>query len=180
MTLKNIKTEILQSLHIDKVRKNSIFAHACTAHSMQGQSVDTDITIFDYNHPLVRNYPEWLYTSITRARDLSRVKFFRYNTDINDELNMRNITSYFNRKVENYKLQDRRNKFTIPKEGYVNTEWFMKNIKNQCNYCGCGFTLDIRKGSVMTNLTAQRVLNSEPHTLQNIIPYCCRCNCSCK
>ena len=75
ITLKNVKTEILQSLHIDKVRKNFIFAWCCTAYSMQGQSVDTDITIFDYNHFLVRDYPEWLYTCITRARDLNRVIF---------------------------------------------------------------------------------------------------------
>ena len=180
MTLKNVKTNILQSIHIEKVRHNFIFAYTCTAHSMQGSSVDTDITIFDYSHPLVRNYPEWLYCCITRCRDLSRVKFFKYSTDTNDDLNMRNIVSYFNRKVENYKLQDRKAKRAIPKEGYVNAEWFMNNITNNCNYCGCGFTLDIKKGSVITNLTAQRVFNSEPHTLENIIPYCRRCNCSCK
>ena len=100
MTLKNIKTEILQSLHIDKVRKNFIFAWCCTAHSMQGQSVDTDITIFEYNHFLVRDYPEWIYTCITRARDLNRVKFFRYNKNTNDKLNEQFITSDFERKIE--------------------------------------------------------------------------------
>ena len=55
--------------------------------SLQGASVDTDITIFDYNHFLVGDYPEGIYTCITRARDLNRVKFFRYNTDKDYELN---------------------------------------------------------------------------------------------
>ena len=180
VTLKNVKTEILQSIHIDKVRKAFILASCCTAHSMQGSSVDTDITIFDYNHFLVRNYPEWLYTCIIRARDLNRVKFFKYNSDKDDELNKQNILSYFNRKIENYKTQDRKAKRDIPKEGYVNAQWFLNNITNQCNYCGCGFTLDMNKGNVITNLTAQRLSNSEPHSLDNIIPYCKRCNCSCK
>ena len=34
--------------------------------------------------------------------------------------------SYFNRKIENYKLQDRKGKRQIPKEGYVNAEWFLE------------------------------------------------------
>ena len=57
---------------------------------------------------------------------------------------------------------------------------FFDNIINQCNYCGCGFHSAIKNGNITTNLTAQRVLNSEPHTLDNIIAYCKRCNCSCK
>ena len=180
MTLKNVKTEILQSINIDKVRRNFIYAYCCTDHSMQGSSVDNDITIFDYNHPLIRDYPEWIYTSITRARDLSRVKFFRYKNDTDDELNEKFIMNYFERKIENYKIQDKNNKFTIPKEGYVNKQWFIDNIKNQCNYCGCGFTISMNKGNVSTNLTAQRKQNDKCHELSNIIPFCIRCNCSCK
>ena len=56
----------------------------------------------------------------------------------------------------------------------------MDNIKNQCNYCGCGFTLDIKKGSISANLTAQRVNNEVSHTLDNCIAYCHRCKSSCK
>ena len=74
--LKDIKSQVVKGLHKDYVRKKHIFACCCTAHSTQGASVDTNMTIFDYNHPLVRNYPEWLYTIITRCRDLSRIKFF--------------------------------------------------------------------------------------------------------
>ena len=180
LTLKNIKSNILQSLHIDKVRRNFIFAHCCTAHSMQGQSVDTDITIFDYNHFLVKDYPEWLYSSVTRARDLNKVKFFRYRNDTNDKLNEQFINSYFERKILNYKEQDKKAKRNIPKEGYVNVQWFKNNITNNCNYCGCGFNISINNGNIMSNLTAQRKSNSEPHVLKNIIPYCVRCNCSCK
>ena len=36
---------------------------------------------------------------------------------------------------------------------------FLENIKNQCNYCGCGFYTTMNNGSITTNLTAQRVNN---------------------
>ena len=140
--------------------------------------MDDEITIFDYNNFCNENYPEWLWTSITRTRDLSKVKFFKYNKGTSDDFNQKLIMSYFNRKVENYRLQDKKGKRQLPKQGYVNTEWFLKNITNSCNCCGCGFSLDIYRGGIMSNLTAQRVNNEEAHTLDNIVPCCRRCNCS--
>ena len=179
MKLKNTKTDILQPIQIKKVRENFIFAHCTTCHSAQGSSIDGDITIFDYNHFDIRNYREWLWTAITRARDLNKVKFYKYSDDINDEFNYKCMKSKYERKIENYKQQDRKAKRTIPKEGYVNVKWFFDNITNQCNYCGCGFHTIIKGGNITTNLTAQRVNNEYTHTLDNIIPYCDRCNRSC-
>ena len=179
-TLKNVKTLILQSLPVKKVRENFIFASCCTCHSAQGTSIDDTISIFDYNHPLVRNYPEWLWTAITRCRDLNKVKFFKYNDNTNDDFNEQCIKSYFERKILNYKEQDKQAKRTIPKEGYVNAQWFWDNINNQCNFCGCGFHVDMKHGNITANMTAQRKNNELTHTLDNIIPYCKRCNCSCK
>ena len=178
MTLKNVKTQILQSIHIDKVRKNFIFAYCMTCHSAQGSSIDGDITIFDWNHFDIRNYREWIWTAIARCRDLNKVKFFKYNSDKTDEFNYKCMMSYDERKIANYK--DRKAKRKIPKEGYVNVEWFLENIKNQCNYCGCGFVTSMNNGNITTNLTCQRVNNEYTHTLDNIVAYCKRCNCSCK
>ena len=180
LLLKNVKSGKISPLPIEKARKAFIFAWCSTCHSAQGSSVDEEITIFDYNHFLVKDYPEWIYTALTRCRDLNKVKFFRYKNDKDDEFNKQNIISYFERKIEAYKTQDRTAKRSIPKVGYVNVEWFIDNIRNQCNYCGCGFHLDIRNGNIMSNLTCQRVNNELTHTLENIVPYCCRCNCSCK
>ena len=86
-SLKNVKTEILQSLSVDKTRSNFICAYCSTCHSAQGSSIDDTITIFDYNHFLVKNYPEWIWTAITRCRDLNKVKFYKYTKDIDDVFN---------------------------------------------------------------------------------------------
>ena len=49
-TLKHVKTEILQSLSVDKIRSNCIFAYCSICHSAQGSSFVATITVFDYNH----------------------------------------------------------------------------------------------------------------------------------
>ena len=71
-TLKNVKTEILQAVEVAKIRSNFIFAYCSTCHSAQGSSIDDTITMFDYNHFLIKNYPEWIWTAITRCRDLNK------------------------------------------------------------------------------------------------------------
>ena len=75
--------------------------------------MDDEITIFDYNHFLVKNYPEWLWTAITRTRDLSKVKFFKYSMDTSDDFNQKLIMSYYNRKIEttNYRTERVRDKY---------------------------------------------------------------------
>ena len=88
--------------------------------------------------------------------------------------------NYFERKTLNDKEQDRKAKRSIPREGYINTQWFLDNINNQYNYCGCGFTIDMKNGNTIINLTAQRKDNELTHTIENIIPFCKLCNCSCK
>ena len=125
MTLKDTKTNIPQSIQIKKVRDNFIFAHCTTCHSDQGSSIDGDITLFDYNHFDIRNYRELLWTAITRARNLSKVKFYKYSDEVNDEFNCKCMNSKYERKNEHYKQQDRKAKRTIPKEGYVNVKFFL-------------------------------------------------------
>ena len=55
LLLKNVKEGKLHPLPLDKARSSFIFASCCTPHSAQGCSVDDEITIFDYNHFLVKN-----------------------------------------------------------------------------------------------------------------------------
>ena len=47
--LKNVKTNVLQPLNIEKVRKTVIFAHCITCHSALGSNTDGDITTTSEN-----------------------------------------------------------------------------------------------------------------------------------
>ena len=127
---------------------------------------------------MANSYPEWILTAITRARDLNKVKFYKYTEDIHDVFNQKCMLNYFERKVLNHKERDRKAKRHIPKEGYVNTQWLLDNLDNQCNCCGCGLTIDLKHGNIITNLTAQRKDNEYTHTLDNFIPFCKQRNCS--
>ena len=49
LKLKNVKTDVLQPLKIEKVRKTFIFAHCITCHSALGSNTDGDITTTSEN-----------------------------------------------------------------------------------------------------------------------------------
>ena len=71
--------------------------------------------IFDWKYHRVTN--EWLYTAISRCTDLNNVTFYDYEEPTDDD-NLR--SSYFKKKIENYKKQDKEAKRKIPKDDYIN------------------------------------------------------------
>ena len=74
--------------------KHFIHAYCATCHSSQGASVDKSITIHEWNkeHLVSR---EWIYTAITRARDINKVKFC-VNKDVDDtDLNEAQLTTIY-------------------------------------------------------------------------------------
>ena len=87
------------------LQKHFIYAYCYTCHSKQGCSVDDDIVIYDWS--LWCCCPNWYWTSITRARDLNRVKFYKYDTDENNLTQMQ-VETYFRNKVAGYKEQDQK------------------------------------------------------------------------
>ena len=83
---------------ISLVQKHFIHNYCRTCHSLQGSSVEDEITIFDWKDPHVTR--KWIYTAITRATDLKKVKFHKYDVDLE---NKRQVMQYFQRKVDRYK-----------------------------------------------------------------------------
>ena len=84
--------------------------------------------------------------------------------------------NYFDRKVLAYKEQDRKNRFEIPKDNYVNAERLKDNVNGKCANCGCGFVLSMDSGNIDSNLTCQRLCNDLPHTKDTVIAFCASCN----
>ena len=57
------------------IDNNFIFSYCGTCHSLQGSSIDKEITIFEWSFKHVSR--NWLYTAITRATHLNNVKLFK-------------------------------------------------------------------------------------------------------
>jgi hypothetical protein len=155
------------------VKKNFIHNYCRTCHSFQGSSIDNPITIFDWRFMHVNR--KWLYTSITRATDLKQVQFFDYDENKESEEEM---YQYFQRKVERYKQQDRKAKRKIDEHTYITKDILVSWIGKSCNSCGDCLVYSRFNGKIDCNLTAQRVSNSDSHTIENVIPYCLYCNTS--
>ena len=79
--------------------------------------------------------------------------------------------------MKGYKLQDTKDQRTIS-DNYVTVDWLMKCINKPCCECGCNLELEPDSAFLSSNITAQRVDNSQCHSLDNIIPMCRICNCS--
>ena len=72
--------------------KSKFISNYCrTCHSIQGSSLDSSITIFDYRFEHASR--EWLDVAITRATDLSQVYVYDYKED--KDLYDNFINSYF-------------------------------------------------------------------------------------
>jgi hypothetical protein len=85
---------------------------------------------------------------------------------------------YFKNKCDGYKEQDKKAGRTIG-ENYINITWLDKCMNKCCGGCGCNFSIDIDDNhNVTSDITAQRLDNSLPHTIDNIIPMCVNWNFS--
>ena len=160
------------TLSTKTIKNNFIFSYCGTCHSYQGSSIDESMTIHDYKYHFVNR--RWLWTAITRATDLNNVWFHEYNEK---PFNNKLVKSYFEKKIEGYKLQDAKANRPIS-DKYVTVDWLMKCINKPCCECGCNLELNLETCFPSSNITAQRVDNSLSHNLDNIIPMCKICNCS--
>ena len=174
LDIRSVCSQEITTVPLKMIRSHFIFNYCGTCHSQQGASIDTCITIFDYKHFFVSR--EWIWVSITRATDLDNVYFYDYTFD--EELNKNLIRTYFERKVKNYKSQDRDAGREISKENYVDTNWLMKAVNKRCFSCQCDFFISFDTGNTFSNITADRVNCSSDHNIFNIVPMCRWCNTS--
>ena len=75
------------------------------------------------------------------------------------------------------KKQDKEAKRKIPKDNYINVEWFFDNIGKICPICQKeDLNYEINDGNVTSNITADRLDCLGVHNLDNIQPCCITCN----
>ena len=111
--------------------------YCLTCHSVQGLSMDDEVTIFDCNTPYVdRNF---VWTAITRVRDLKNVTYFEHSNDEVQALEDSRLKQYFNLKINGYKKQDIKTKREIDKDKFIDLNWLCDQVSKHdrcplCNY----------------------------------------------
>ena len=173
--LKNVATGDRQGITRRLLQKNFIYAYCYTCHSKQGCSVDDDIVIYDWS--LWCCCPNWYWTSITRCRDLNRVKFYKYDTD-NNNISKMKVETYFRNKVMSYKEQDQNAGRDIEGDDYVDINYLINMMNETCQNCNEPLTIDIEDDKIVSNITCQRVNNDIAHFKNNCIGFCNTCNCA--
>ena len=168
-------TDEKQNIELKVLRKNFIYAYCYTCHSKQGCSVDDDIVIYDWSKWYVCK--NWYWTAITRARDLNRVKFYKYDADENDMSKLR-VKTYFKNKVMSYIEQDERAGRDVSNGNYVDEDFLIDLMNTQCQNCNEPLTIDFDEGRIVSNITCQRVNNELAHFKDNCIGFCHQCNCA--
>ena len=175
VVLQNVATDVKQNIDIKVLRKHFIYAYAYTCHSKQGCSIDDDIVIYDWSKWYCCK--NWYWTSITRARDLNRVKFYKYDTDENDMSKIR-VETYFKNKVMSYIEQDERAGRNVNDGEFVDVEFLMSLMNTNCENCNEQLTVDFDNDKVVSNISCQRICNELGHFKDNVIGYCVSCNCA--
>ena len=173
VTLENVATGIQQEINLKKLRQNFVYASCYTCHSKQGCSIDGDVIVYDWMYNYVSK--EWLYTAITRAKDLNKIRFYKH--EITRDIKEYEIERYFNQKVKQYKSQDIEAGRSINEEDYVNVEWLKSQLKNRCTDCNEPFVVERVDHKLTTNLTANRLDNDKAHYISNCNSLCVMCNC---
>ena len=114
---------------------------------------------------------------MTRATDLSKVKFYNGKCA---EFDQERFRRYLKTKIANYSEQDKKAKRErVEKENYISVEWLEKAYASKCVKCGCSFSYEVSSNAtVKCDLTANRIDNELPHSIDNIEPMCVHCNCS--
>ena len=155
-----------------------------TAHSYQGLSIKEAITIFDTN--ICYTNRNWIWTSITRARDLSKVNIFVHSESSKINLVESKIKQYFKFKIDSYIQQDKKTNRYNP-NNYIDVEWFINRLdmnfkdcptfNSYCPDCNMAFELNFNENNdILSNISADRKDNSLGHNKSNIRLCCVKCN----
>jgi hypothetical protein len=166
------------TLSIDKLYLLSL-PYGNTVYSVQGMSVEGDMTIFDSNTPYVDRNIIW--TAITRCCCLSNLQIFIHSGKEVERLNESKFKQYLNMKIKGYKEQDSLMNRKFNDREYIEVNDILSMLdkdKHVCGFCNKPYEIKNIDGVIKTNITVQRENNSKPHIKGNCSLLCCKCNCA--
>ena len=131
----------------------------------------------DCNTPYVdRNF---IFTAVTRARDLKNVIYFHHSDDEVKRLEEARKIQYLKMKINYYKVQDLDAKRDISREQYIDVPWFSESINNadRCSLCGTSYYMVLdESNNIMCNISVDRLCNELSHHKDNCHLLCIECN----
>ena len=153
------------------------FCYAETGHSLQDITCQGDITIFDVGFFFASR--EWLWTSITRATDISKIYF--YDGD-QMQLNEQAFKSKIDKKIAGHKRADTQAGREWAEKEYIRNKDIVKMFRDQsgrCTECKESMSLDYKSGDQL-QFSINRTDNKLAHTRDNCELTCLNCNVSMK
>ena len=87
------------------------------------------------------------------------------------------IKAYFENKIKGYKEQDRIAQRRTNKDNSVNEEWLLNCVNKKCIHGGNHLYIEFKQGNVSSNITADRINNTDDHNINHICHSCVCCNC---
>ena len=178
ITIENIKDKKKYTLPEELLNKHFRYGYCATAHSCQGASINNNITIHEWDKSYLVSR-EWLWCSLTRARDFNKISFFK-NDKANERMEKQLLINYLKNKIEGYKRQDLKASRELNEDNYIDVDWCLDRLKGTCQKCGSDFYIEPKNGLLSSNFTAQRLDNLFAHTKDNCQSFCVYCNCSSK
>ena len=178
ITIENIKDKKKYTLPEELLNKHFRYGYCATAHSCQGASINNNITIHEWDKSYLVSR-EWLWCSLTRARDFNKISFFK-NDKANERMEKQLLINYLKNKIEGYKRQDLKASRELNEDSYIDVDWCLDRLKGTCQKCGVDFFIETKNGLLSSNFSAQRQDNAFSHTKDNCQSFCVYCNCSSK
>ena len=183
LTIKNTINDEIAIIQYEHLKYMSL-PFSSTCHSLQGVTIHKEFTIFDCNIAYADR--RFIWTALTRATSFKNVTIFKHSDKECKALERCKIKQYYELKIQNYIQQDilsgrikKENDTLYCKnvviDDYINYEWFMDQ-EFKCYLCGCNFYFELEDGRVNSNISADRVDCSLPHTINNCKICCYQCN----
>ena len=166
------------TIGVDKLYLFSL-PYGNTVYSVQGMSVEGDMTIFDSNTPYVDRNIIW--TAITRCRSMKNLQVFINSGKEVEKLNESKFKQYLNMKINGYKEQDKLMNRKFKDSEYIEVNDILSMLdkdKHVCGFCNKPYEIKNIDGVIKTNITVQRENNKKPHIKGNCSLLCCKCNCA--
>lgn len=140
---------------------NFSYPYAFTGHSLQGDTIDRPIVIFDTSSQYVNR--KWLYVALTRSSDLDKVYVYKGSL-VDARMSIMDVEN----KINGYIRQDMSAGRGYDMKHYVDIAWVMRQSRHQMHRCShCAEVMNMKNNGGDMDWTIDRCDNDLGHIKDN-------------